>query len=110
MRLIAFGASPKRSLFPFSASRERHVIYHCRIAERGRIYWLTPLPPEICSLTSLRTLNLSFNSLTTLPPEIGKLTNLSHLNLWDNKLTTLPVEIEELTNLTELWHGNNPLE
>lgn len=68
-----------------------------------------PIPPEIGTLTSLKSLDLAWNQLTgALPKEIGKLTNLVKLNVPLNFLNgTLPVEIGNLTKLTWLYLGYN---
>jgi len=63
---------------------------------------LTTFPHEILSLTSLETLNLSWNQLTRLPEGIGQLINLISLDLRGNELNDLPECIGQLTHLTYL--------
>jgi internalin A len=70
---------------------------------------LTTVPPEIGSITTLQTLDLSDNLITTLPPEIGSLTELQTLDVHDNQLTTLLPEIGFLTALRHLNLGPNRL-
>lgn len=70
---------------------------------------ITELPIEICKLSKLKNLTISFLSLTKLPKEIGNLKDLNELNLWVNNLTELPKEIGLLTNLIELDISENPI-
>jgi Leucine-rich repeat (LRR) protein len=63
---------------------------------------LNNFPQEIIELTSLRYLNLSWNSLKSIPPSVSKITLLKELVLIGNELTSLPNEITLLTSLTEL--------
>ena len=66
---------------------------------------------EICNLTDLSEINLSFSNLTgEIPSCIGNLTNLTCLDLGNNQLTgEIPSEIGNLTNLTYLYLYNNQL-
>ena len=94
-----------------------------------------PIPRELGSLTSLRTLSLRDNGLTgsippelgnltrltelwldrnhlrgPIPPELGNLTRLTRLDLWRNGLTgPIPPEFGNLTNLRDLHLGRNGL-
>jgi Leucine rich repeat/Leucine Rich Repeat len=70
---------------------------------------LTALPPEICQLANLQTLDLSGNKLTVLPPEIGQLANLQILHLIGNELKVLPPEIGQLADLQVLDLSGNKL-
>jgi Leucine rich repeat len=86
---------------------------------------LAYLPPEMCSLKALQTLDLEYNNLQYLPREIGRLRklatlslsgnwlqelprqmcqlpHLAHLNLSSNRITELPKEIDQLISLTSL--------
>jgi len=86
---------------------------------------LAYLPPEMCSLKALQTLDLEYNTLQYLPREIGRLRklatlslsgnwlqelprqmgqlpHLAHLNLASNRITELPREIDQLISLTNL--------
>ena len=67
------------------------------------------LPDQICKLTALTDLYLTFNRLTTLPERIGDLTSLKILNLHSNRLTTLPKRICDLTSLEILDINSNQL-
>ena len=69
------------------------------------------LPPELGSLTSLRSLELPRNSLSgTVPPELGNLTNLKILDLSHNGLGgTIPRELGNLANLKTLNLAYNNL-
>jgi internalin A len=71
---------------------------------------LATLPPEIGSLTELRSLDLGNNQLATLPPEIGLLAALQTLELNDNQLATLPPEIGSLAALQRLIYYSNALQ
>ncbi|NEQ52634.1 MAG: TIR domain-containing protein, partial [Leptolyngbya sp. SIO3F4] len=64
---------------------------------------------EIVQLTSLTSLDLSYNQLSELPPEIVQLTSLTSLDLGSNQLSELPPEIVQLTSLTSLYLGSNQL-
>ena len=70
---------------------------------------LSTLPESIGKLSSLQTLDLSWNNLTTLPESIGNLKSLAYLVLEANKLTTLPDSIGQLSSLKELNLSNNQL-
>ncbi len=66
------------------------------------------LPGEVRHLTSLRSLNLSYNEFTGVPAEVGQLKDLEYLNLAHNELTGLPYELGNLSHLRELiLTGNN---
>ncbi|KAG6558135.1 hypothetical protein Mapa_000316 [Marchantia paleacea] len=68
-----------------------------------------PIPTQICSLSSLTTLNLAANSFVgSIPPCIHELANLSVLILNENNLTgIIPRTITELTGLTTVDLSNN---
>ena len=70
-----------------------------------------PIPPELGSLSNLRTLWLNDNQLTgPIPPELGNLSNLTELDLGDNQLTgPIPPELGNLSNLSELDLSSNQL-
>ncbi|KAM4723107.1 p53-induced death domain-containing protein 1 [Rhinophrynus dorsalis] len=70
---------------------------------------LTSIPPDLCNLSSLCHLDLSFNQLTELPPCITSLPHLSALLLCYNQLRTLPDAIHQLKNLTFLSVMSNQL-
>ncbi|WP_052436067.1 leucine-rich repeat domain-containing protein [Neochlamydia sp. EPS4] len=70
---------------------------------------LTYLPPEICQLSQLRYLYLSYNQLTALPAEIRQLSQLQKLYLGYNQLTALPTEIWQLSKLKCLSLTQNQL-
>lgn len=66
------------------------------------------LKAEIRHVSSVKVMNLSYNSFTSLPAEIGQLTRLETLNLSNNNLTGLPHELGNLQNLRLLdLSGNN---
>ncbi len=50
-------------------------------------------------LTSLKTLDLSWNNITELPEWISSLSSLEELNLRGNKLEALPETISSLSSL-----------
>ena len=70
-------------------------------------YHLQQLPPEICDLRNLATLNLSFNNLTSLPKNIDNLTNLKTLILSRNNFIKLPTNLSALTSLNNLDVSHN---
>ena len=56
------------------------------------------LPDSLCSLTKLKTLDLSSNErLTALPENIGNLTKLDYLNINYTGITSLPASAWNLT-------------
>jgi hypothetical protein len=61
------------------------------------------LPPQVCTLTRLHELDLTYClELTELPPQIQNLKALKKLNLSNcRSLITLPPEIGDLTTLEE---------
>ena len=67
------------------------------------------LPPEICSITSLETLDLSDNNISNLPMEISQLKNLQRIDLSHNHLRALPRGFSRLVNLKSLFLARNRL-
>jgi len=65
------------------------------------------IPKEICSMTNLKSLNLSGNGLKSIDFSIGNLTNLEKLILDDNQLSSLPAEISKLSKLRSLSLARN---
>ncbi|TPX34773.1 hypothetical protein SeMB42_g07276 [Synchytrium endobioticum] len=70
---------------------------------------LLELPPEICRLVHLVTLDVSGNKLTVLPSELGLCSYLKELMLYDNELHTLPAELGFLYLLETLGIEGNPI-
>jgi len=69
-----------------------------------------PLPEFIGDLSSLRTLDLSWNKFTgPIPTSIRYITGLRTLNVSYNNLTGLPLETGTLSNLTNLYVTHNHL-
>ena len=70
-----------------------------------------PLPPELASLTELRTLNIYALGLTgKIPTAFVNLKHLTHLDLGENNLSgTIPAGLGRLSNLTGLYLGGNSL-
>lgn len=66
------------------------------------------LPSEIHKLSSLQTLDVSYNHMTGIPAEIGQLHNLKILNYSYNQITGLPMELGNLTQLQVLDLSGNP--
>ena len=69
------------------------------------------IPPELGTLTNLRSLLLHNNQLIgPIPPELGTLANLSTLWLHNNRLAgPIPAELGMLASLEELLLANNQL-
>ena len=64
------------------------------------------IPIVLCSLASLRFLDMSNNSLHSVPPEISQLSStLTTLLLIMNEIEFLPDSFAQLTSLTCLWLG-----
>ena len=72
---------------------------------------LQRFPESVCSLTSLRRLELiNHSQVTALPAGLSSLKNLKELLLGVCRLSSLPKELGELTGLTKLQLlGNRPL-
>ena len=69
-----------------------------------------PIPAELGNLANLEWLILDGNALTGPPAELGRLTSLRSLDLSYNALTgPLPVELGNLANLEGLYLGGNEL-
>ncbi|XP_078265533.1 uncharacterized protein lrrc63 isoform X2 [Rhinoraja longicauda] len=64
-----------------------------------RGYFIHQLPDLTRLVSTLRDLNLSFNSFRDIPTEIYQLSCLELLNLRDNPITEISPDIEQLTNL-----------
>lgn len=70
---------------------------------------LEELPASLCSISSLKVLNLDKNSLTALPDEISNMACLQELILSSNSLAILPASITCLGQLRELELQENRL-
>ncbi len=62
---------------------------------------------EAFEITSLTSLDLSFNRLIEIPPEIKRLACLQSLNLSSNELVSLPLELGLLKNVNQLQISDN---
>ncbi|XP_043546216.1 leucine-rich repeat and death domain-containing protein 1-like isoform X1 [Chiloscyllium plagiosum] len=67
------------------------------------------LPDELCNLTELRELDISYNALTSIPANIGEMKNLERLVAAYNKITYLPKSLTTLTNLLSINLRGNAL-
>ena len=72
-------------------------------------FGLKYLPKSIEILTSLTTLDISFNELTMLPDSIGNLTSLVELDVSDNRLSSLPKSVSRMPKLAYLFVTGNAL-
>ena len=63
---------------------------------------LTYIPDSLCSLTSLRDLNLQYNSVKELPERLGMLCSLQRIQLANNSLERLPATFGALEFLTRI--------
>lgn len=70
---------------------------------------LVLLPPEIGSLSRIKTLKIPSNRLQSLPPELLLLSRLEVLCATRNMLTSLPAELGDMTGLIELDLSLNQL-
>jgi hypothetical protein len=71
---------------------------------------ITSLSSElIAKLSSLQSLDASYNHLSSLPSEISQLTSLTQLNLRNNLLENLPESLGTMSQLTTLYLVNNQL-
>eukprot|EP01105_Mastigella_eilhardi_P007644 TRINITY_DN1916_c0_g1_i1.p1 TRINITY_DN1916_c0_g1~~TRINITY_DN1916_c0_g1_i1.p1 ORF type:complete len:1004 (+),score=298.73 TRINITY_DN1916_c0_g1_i1:31-3012(+) len=67
------------------------------------------LTEAIGDLTSLTSLNLSFNKITSLPENISRLRDLKELNVANNTLITLPHSLTDMKSLTVFNVSSNTL-
>ncbi len=70
---------------------------------------LDTFPIEICSMITLRNLNLSGNKLITVPLCIKNLTHLRKLNLARNAFKRFPESVCNLENLKWFWINYNEI-
>lgn len=70
---------------------------------------LQSLPVELCSLRSLRDLNVRRNQLSTLPDELGDLP-LVRLDFSCNRISRIPVSFCRLRHLQVVLLDSNPLQ
>ena len=70
---------------------------------------LDQIPNEICTITTLKLLDVSENVLTSLPDDFGNLVQLHTFNAAHNKLPSLPESVSNLKNLAVLHLSNNLL-
>lgn len=86
------------------ALRDPDAVYYLRLkVKKGEI------PPEVFTLTNLRSLALKKGKITKLPEEIAALQHLERLDLTQNKLTEFPKELYALPELRILRLGKNPI-
>lgn len=71
---------------------------------------LNAIPPEIKTLSKLKSLKVSHNQLLSLPEEIKYLRSLTSLIADKNRLTSIPSEIGNLINLQRLNLSHNKLQ
>ncbi|KAM4617137.1 p53-induced death domain-containing protein 1 [Discoglossus pictus] len=81
-------------------------LYHLDISFNSFV----ELPSCVTALPCLSELQLSYNLLQTLPDAIGQLENLTILSVMSNQLTQLPETIGQLRNLQKLYLSKNKLE
>jgi Leucine rich repeat len=70
---------------------------------------LTYIPPEIGTLSSLKSLFLDGNELTGLPDSIVHLHNLVFLSIANNRVTSLPDSIVKLDSIRCIYIENNEI-
>jgi hypothetical protein len=70
---------------------------------------LTSLPSQVCHLTNLTGVNLSFNCLTNLPTEFNALNHIEHLDLSSNLFKHVPPVVCQLAQLRSLNLSSNQL-
>ena len=70
---------------------------------------LVTIPDDICSITSLRHVDVSSNQLECLPPNIGRLTRLRSLDASENKITSVPGQLWKINSLSHVSLANNLL-
>ncbi|WP_434685678.1 COR domain-containing protein [Pseudanabaena minima] len=70
---------------------------------------LNSIPQEICQLTNLKELHISYNQITQIPDAICKLVNLTQLKLRSNQITQIPDVIANLANLSDLDIRSNQI-
>jgi internalin A len=68
---------------------------------------LTELPEEICDLTLVLEIDLSYNKLAKLPLELAKLPNLLHLDLSHNYIMEIEFDYCDFYGLMNLDISNN---
>ena len=68
---------------------------------------LSSLPGSVCEIPNLERLELDGNLLSEVPKELAKLTSLRTLNLDSNRLENFPLPILRLSNLEELGIRHN---
>ncbi|TVR40403.1 MAG: leucine-rich repeat domain-containing protein [Cryomorphaceae bacterium] len=86
------------------ALRDPDAVYYLRLnVKKGEI------PPEVFTLTNLRSLTLKKGKITQIPAEISALVHLEKLDLTQNKLERFPEEVIGLPQLRILKLGKNPI-
>eukprot|EP01045_Picozoa_sp_COSAG04_P012313 COSAG04_NODE_824_length_10051_cov_4.830687_2_plen_1826_part_00 len=70
---------------------------------------LTAVPPALCGIVSLQTLDLSGNAIAELPPELLRLTELRELKLSANELTAVPLALCKIATLQTLDLSGNTI-
>lgn len=70
---------------------------------------LKALPPGVCELPNLRSLEVSDNRLPDIPPQISALSSLKSLTANSNRIGSLPDEIGSLGKLETISLSHNQL-
>ena len=70
---------------------------------------LVTIPDDICWITSLQRVNVSYNQLECLPPNIGRLTRLRSLDASRNKITSVPDQLWKINSLNNVNLHHNIL-
>ena len=70
---------------------------------------LTEFPDEICDLTELNMISITYNGVAKISDKIGQLTELKSLNLATNKIESVPASIGKLVKLEKLNLSKNPI-
>lgn len=70
---------------------------------------LTELPQEICELTAVLDVDLSYNRFTNFPTEIARLPNLLHLNISHNNIMEIEFDFLDFRSLLSFDISSNLL-
>jgi Leucine-rich repeat (LRR) protein len=71
---------------------------------------LTEIPPDICDLPNLQSIEFEYNKIKRIPADLHKCSNLDYISLNHNRVTFIPPTLGQLKKLEHLRLRWNPIQ